>query len=105
MALQFHGSSGNSLILPRNAWGVRIYLGCYSHAKSHAAWPALKAAPMPHDSPWSGPLLTLAEGRDGPKHNTLPPPAVEFPKAGPLHEAVQALLFDQLQDFWLNLLL
>lgn len=41
----------------------------------------------------------------GPGHRTLPPPAVEFPKAGPLHEAVQPLLFDQLQDFWLNLLL
>ena len=41
----------------------------------------------------------------GTRHNTLPSPGVEFPKAGPFHEAVQALLFNQLQDFWLNLLL
>lgn len=35
----------------------------------------------------------------------MPPPGVEFPEAGPFHQAVQALLLDQLQDFWLDLLL
>lgn len=61
----------------------------------------LNEHPYPCDSLGSRPLFFLA--RSG--NNTLPPPAVEFPKAGPFYEAVQALLFDQLQDFWLDLLL
>lgn len=70
VAFQYHGSSGNSLIFPKYAWGVRTYLDCYTCSESNAARPPLKPAPMRHASPWSRPPLTLAGGTVAP--DTIP---------------------------------